>query len=363
MDLDRRSFMRQAAMAAATAAALRPGGRGEAMALSILDEQSGVTWRETRFRFSEFDDPFVTTGAGFQFYHSLTTDDRAQIWFRPWGPPPEVPDDEYPLWLCTGRVIEHWHTGTMTGRIPQLQRAMPGACVELNPNDARALGIRTGETVVLGSRRGSLEWPAWIGGRGEPPEGSVFVPYLRRERIDQHADARRVRPVLQAARLQEVRRENPRQEQARLVTRRPIQRATVVLAVLAVARTAAALADRPDPDEPSPARRLSSPAAIYRGPVGWQPLVVDPTAARSRTLAGRAANRAYDGAPPVMPHSRNFVRTRTCLSCHAPAGRPGLRTDHAQRTNCVQCHAVAASLDQTSPCFTGNATMLLPEAP
>lgn len=55
---------------------------------------------------------------------------------------------------------------------------MPGAYVELNPRDARALGIRTGETVVLESRRGRLELPAWIGGRGEPPEGSVFVPFF-----------------------------------------------------------------------------------------------------------------------------------------------------------------------------------------
>ena len=141
-------------------------------------EQPDGSWRETRFRFSEFDDPFVTKGAGFQFYHSPTKDDRAQIWFRPWGPPPEIPDDEYPLWLCTGRVIEHWHSGTMTGRIPQLHRAMPGAYVEVHPDDARTLGVRTGETVVLESRRGRVELPVWIGGRGEPPEGSVFVPFF-----------------------------------------------------------------------------------------------------------------------------------------------------------------------------------------
>ncbi|MHC4446931.1 MAG: molybdopterin-dependent oxidoreductase [Planctomycetota bacterium] len=141
-------------------------------------EQPDGSWRETRFRFSEFDDPFVKEGAGFQFYHSTTKDDRAQIWFRPWEPPAEVPDDEYPLWLCTGRVLEHWHTGTMTRRIPQLKRAMPRGYVEVNTNDAKRLGVRTGETVVLETRRGSLELPVWVGGRGEPPPGTVFVPFF-----------------------------------------------------------------------------------------------------------------------------------------------------------------------------------------
>jgi nitrate reductase NapA len=55
---------------------------------------------------------------------------------------------------------------------------MPGGYVEVNRLDAQALGIRTGQTVVLETRRGSLELPVWIGGRGEPPEGSVFVPFF-----------------------------------------------------------------------------------------------------------------------------------------------------------------------------------------
>jgi len=55
---------------------------------------------------------------------------------------------------------------------------MPGAYVEVHPDDARTLGVRTGETVVLESRRGRVELPVWIGGRGEPPEGSVFVPFF-----------------------------------------------------------------------------------------------------------------------------------------------------------------------------------------
>ncbi|MHC4947690.1 MAG: molybdopterin-dependent oxidoreductase [Planctomycetota bacterium] len=136
------------------------------------------TWRETRFRFAEFDDPFVAEGAEIQFYHSTTKDDRAQIWFRPHEGPAETPDEDYPLMLTTGRVLEHWHTGTMTGRVPQLGRAMPRAYAELNREDARRLGIRTGDMIILESRRGALELPAWIDGRGAPPPGTVFVPFF-----------------------------------------------------------------------------------------------------------------------------------------------------------------------------------------
>ncbi|MCB9743908.1 MAG: molybdopterin-dependent oxidoreductase [Alphaproteobacteria bacterium] len=141
-------------------------------------EQDDGTWRETCFRFSAFDDPYVTEGQEFEFYHSTTKDGRAQIWFRPYEPPPESPDAEYPLWLCTGRVLEHWHSGTMTRRVPQLRRAMPQSYVEMHRDDAQALGIQSGEVVRLETRRGALELPCWIDGRGRPPRGSVFVPFF-----------------------------------------------------------------------------------------------------------------------------------------------------------------------------------------
>jgi nitrate reductase NapA len=141
-------------------------------------EQPDGSWRETRYRFSEFDDPYVKKGAGIQFYHSVTKDDKALIWFRPYEPPPESPDEQYPFWLCTGRVLEHWHTGSMTMRVPQLRRAMPGAYVEMHPQDAQDLGIANGEIVVLETRRGTLELPAWLRGRATPARGAVFVPFF-----------------------------------------------------------------------------------------------------------------------------------------------------------------------------------------
>jgi nitrate reductase (cytochrome) len=134
------------------------------------------SWQETKFRFAQSHDPYAKREI--QFYHSVTKDDRALIWFHPWEAPPEVPDAAYPMWLCTGRVLEHWHTGTITMRIPQLHRAMPQAYCELHRDDARKLGIADGEVVIVESRRGSAELPVWIDGRGRPPPGTVFVPFF-----------------------------------------------------------------------------------------------------------------------------------------------------------------------------------------
>ena len=141
-------------------------------------EQPDKTWRETKFRFSEFDDPFVKKGAEIEFYHSTTKDGKAQIWFAPYEKAEEEPDGEYPFWLCTGRVLEHWHTGSMTMRIPQLQGAMPSAYVEMHPDDAAEREIRNGETIIIKTRRGELKLPVWVEGRGHPPRGSLFVPFF-----------------------------------------------------------------------------------------------------------------------------------------------------------------------------------------
>ncbi len=141
-------------------------------------QQKDGTWRETRFRFAEFDDPYVKRGAGVDFYHSPTKDGRAQLWFRPYKPPPEVPDQKFPFWLCTGRVLEHWHTGTMTMRIKPLRRTMPAAYVEIHRADARRLDIQNGDTVELQSRRGKIHLRAWLDGRGKVAQGSVFVPFF-----------------------------------------------------------------------------------------------------------------------------------------------------------------------------------------
>jgi nitrate reductase NapA len=146
-------------------------------------KQADGSWQETRYRFLEEYDPYVTKGKGVQFYQSIAKDDKAFIWFRPYIAPPEMPDKDYPLWLDTGRVLEHWHSGTMTRRVPQLFRAMPAAYVEISKEDAAEVGVKNGEQVRVETRRGSLVLPVWIDGRGRCPKGHIFVPFFDEQRL------------------------------------------------------------------------------------------------------------------------------------------------------------------------------------
>lgn len=148
---------------------------------TLLKKRSGVQWpfvngKETRWRFNAKYDPACKPGSDFDFYGKK--DGKAWIWARPYEPAAESPDDEYNFWLNTGRVIEHWHTGSMTRRIPVLHRAMPESYVEINPEDAMNLGVVNGELVKIISRRGSVTMKASINGRGVPPRGMVFVPFF-----------------------------------------------------------------------------------------------------------------------------------------------------------------------------------------
>ncbi|WP_264789971.1 molybdopterin-dependent oxidoreductase [Aureispira anguillae] len=148
--------------------------------LDVLKKQAGAMWpyvdgKSTQWRFNAKYDP-ACTKEGFDFYGK--PDGKAVIWQRPYEPAAEVPDQDYPFWLNTGRVIEHWHTGSMTRRISVLHQAVPKSYVEINPKDAKAMGILSGDQVRLTSRRGTLVLPALINGRGVPPEGMVFVPFF-----------------------------------------------------------------------------------------------------------------------------------------------------------------------------------------
>jgi len=89
-------------------------------------------------------------------------------------PPPEEPDDDYPFWLTTGRVVYHFHTRTKTGRSKALNDAAPDAFVQMNEDDARRLGVEDGDMVELASRRGKLRAPARLGGI---IPGHLFVPF------------------------------------------------------------------------------------------------------------------------------------------------------------------------------------------
>ena len=137
-----------------------------------------VNGKETRYRYAEGHDPYVKTGEGIKFYKNKKDGGKAVIWARPYEPAPEVPDKGYPFWLCTGRVLEHWHTGTMTGRVPELKRAYPSAVCEMHPDDAKNLGIENLQKVRISSRRGSITLPVDLNGRGKAEKGNVFVAFF-----------------------------------------------------------------------------------------------------------------------------------------------------------------------------------------
>ena len=149
--------------------------------LEVLKSQPGAMWpyvdgKSTKWRFNSKYDPACNNGEEFHFYGK--PDGKAIIWQRPYEPAAEEPDNEYPYWLCTGRVVEHWHTGSMTRRIPVLHKAMPHSYVELNPADAKRLQIGTGDKVKLITRRGEIILPASVNQRGVPAPMQVFVPFF-----------------------------------------------------------------------------------------------------------------------------------------------------------------------------------------
>lgn len=145
-----------------------------------LKKNPGLQWpyvdgKETKWRFHGKYDPACKSDT-FDFYGK--PDGKAWIWSRPFEAPPEIPDAEFPFWLNTGRVIEHWHTGSMTRRVSVLHQAVPESYVELNPDDADDMSIRNGDKVKLSSRRGEIVMKAAIKQRGVPTKGQVFVPFF-----------------------------------------------------------------------------------------------------------------------------------------------------------------------------------------
>ncbi len=167
----------------------------------MRDDVRGLKWpvidgKETEWRFNEEYDPYVPKGAGFAFYGKAlkatpTGDldgvtsaekkplpDKAKIFFRPYAAPPEQPDDNYDLWLATGRVLEHWHTGTMTRRVPELHRAVPTAQLYMHPEDAKARGLKRNDVAWIESRRGRIKAVVETQGRNRTPRGYTFLPFF-----------------------------------------------------------------------------------------------------------------------------------------------------------------------------------------
>ncbi|MFI5891903.1 molybdopterin-dependent oxidoreductase [Actinoplanes sp. NPDC051513] len=104
-----------------------------------------------------------------------TASGRAAFHARPFLPAAELPDDDFPFVLNTGRVQHQWHTLTKTGKVGKLTKLNPGPFVEVNPADAEALGITGGASVEVASRRGRAVLPAVVTDRVMP--GNCFAPF------------------------------------------------------------------------------------------------------------------------------------------------------------------------------------------
>ncbi len=182
-------------------------GRGHAHDLAPFDvyhKVRGLKWpvvdgKETQWRFNTKYDPYAKKAApdsDFAFYGKLAKElaqgdlkhitdktkkpleNKAKIFARPYMDPPEMPDAEYDTWLCTGRVLEHWHSGTMTMRVPELYKAVPEALCYMHPDDAKKRGVQRGDLVNVESRRGVVKARVETRGRNRPPVGLVFVPWF-----------------------------------------------------------------------------------------------------------------------------------------------------------------------------------------
>lgn len=162
----------------------------------------GLRWpvvdgKETQWRFNSKYDTYAknSNGKEFVFYGNkgkkmssgdvkkpgnkqVDINNKAKIFLRPYMDPVEMPDSNYPLWLCTGRVLEHWHSGTMTMRVPELYRAVPEALCYMHESDAKANNLKQGDAIWIESRRSKVKAKIDIRGRNRPPKGLIYVPWF-----------------------------------------------------------------------------------------------------------------------------------------------------------------------------------------
>jgi len=147
----------------------------------------GLRWpvidgKETLWRFRGGYDAHVDGDKDTVYFYGQK-DGRANIITAPYEPAAEPPDSEFDLWLCTGRVLEHWHSGSMTRRVPELYRAVPDALVYMHPKDAKERRLRNGAEIKLQTRRGEVTSRVETRGRNKPPRGLVFMPWFDAGRL------------------------------------------------------------------------------------------------------------------------------------------------------------------------------------
>jgi nitrate reductase (cytochrome) len=147
----------------------------------------------TKRRYVKGEDPLVPADHAQRIKFYGRPDNRAVVWLRPFKPPEEVTDSAFPFYFTTGRVMEHWHTGTMTKESKQLRNLNAEAVAEIHPEDAKKLGVKNGEAVRISSRRGSEIFPAKLtdGSR----QGLIFVHMHDADRMCNRVTIDAVDPV------------------------------------------------------------------------------------------------------------------------------------------------------------------------
>ena len=240
---------------------------------------------------------------------------KAKIFFRPYAAPPESPDATWDLWLSTGRVLEHWHSGSMTRRVPELHNAVPEAQLFMHPKDAAARGLTQGDLAAIESRRGRIT--ARVETRGPQPAAARhgLRALVRRVGVHQQGHPRRHLPDLEGDRLQEVRRAGEQSVSAPPVASRGGERRTAMKRALVLSVVAGALAlsgalagDEPkkessDPQAAPPKSISDANLSLYPGslfevpdPAGFSWNDDDPG-------EGDLLERAFPIAPPRIPHT------------------------------------------------------------
>ena len=187
----------------------RQFGTGHAHDLAEFDayhKARGLRWpvvdgKETLWRFREGYDPYVKKGEGVKFYGK--PDGKAVVFALPYQPPAESPDKDFDMWLCTGRVLEHWHTGSMTRRVAELLPRVSG-CGRVHESGRRQ-GARP---AARDDRQGRLAARRDQPARRDPrpqqdAQGHGVHPVLRRRPPGEQAHARRHLPDLARDRFQE----------------------------------------------------------------------------------------------------------------------------------------------------------------
>jgi formate dehydrogenase major subunit len=125
-------------------------------------------------------DPEHSDGTIVMFGEKFNTNDGlAHLVPAEWLPARELPDEQYPFVLNTGRMLEHWHTGSMTRRSYALDAIAPKALVFIHPDDAARLGLADGDMARVSSRRGTIELETKVSHREAP--GNCFIPFHFRE--------------------------------------------------------------------------------------------------------------------------------------------------------------------------------------